>query len=61
VNPSHKFFGAFQFSLSTWHAMGESGNPIDHPYGVQLAAAQRLQARAGWGQWPQCARKLGLR
>lgn len=61
VNPSGKYRGAFQFSLATWHAIGMTGDPIDHPYSVQLAAAQRLQARSGWGQWPQCARRLGLR
>ena len=22
---------------------------------------QRLQARAGWGQWPHCTKKLGYR
>ena len=38
-----------------------SGNPVDYDYGTQLAAAQRLQARSGWGQWPHCARRLGLR
>jgi hypothetical protein len=26
-----------------------------------LAVAKRLQARSGWGQWPVCARKMGLR
>lgn len=61
VSRSGKYFGAFQFSLQTWRAMGMSGSPIDHPYETQLAAAQRLQARSGWGQWPHCSRRLGLR
>jgi len=61
VSRSGRYFGAFQFSLQTWRAMGMSGSPIDHPYETQLAAAQRLQARSGWGQWPHCSRKLGLR
>lgn len=60
VNPSGKYRGAFQFSMATWHGVGMTGDPIDHSYAEQLAAAQRLQARSGWGQWPQCARKLGL-
>lgn len=60
VSSTGKYFGAFQFSLSTWQSLGYSGNPIDHPYETQLAAAQKLQARSGWGQWPVCARKLGL-
>lgn len=61
VSSSGTYFGAFQFSLSTWRSLGYSGNPIDHPYETQLAAAHKLQARSGWGQWPVCARKLGLR
>lgn len=61
VSRSGKYFGAFQFSLGTWHGIGMPGNPIDFPYEVQLEAAKRLQARSGWGQWPVCSRKLGLR
>lgn len=61
VSSSGTYRGAFQFSLATWRSVGMSGDPIDHSYGEQLAAAQRLQARSGWGQWPHCSRKLGLR
>ena len=61
VSRSGKYFGAFQFSLGTWHNVGMSGSPIDYPYEVQLDAAKRLQAHSGWGQWPVCSRKLGLR
>ena len=61
VSRSGKYFGAFQFSIGTWHGIGMPGNPIDFPYEVQLEAAKRLQARSGWGQWPVCSRKLGLR
>lgn len=53
--------GAFQFSLATWRSLGYSGSPADHSYSDQVAAAQRLQARSGWGQWPKCSRRLGLR
>jgi hypothetical protein len=61
VGGGGRYFGAFQFSLGSWRSLGYAGNPVDHPYGTQLEAAQRLQARSGWGQWPHCARKLGLR
>ncbi len=61
VGGGGRYFGAFQFSLGSWRAAGMSGNPTDYDYGTQLAAAQRLQARSGWGQWPHCARRLGLR
>lgn len=58
---SGSYYGAFQFSLATWHSLGYGGNPTDYSYGEQVAAAQRLQARSGWGQWPRCSRRLGLR
>jgi resuscitation-promoting factor RpfB len=61
VSRSGKYLGAFQFSMATWHGIGMTGSPIDYPFEVQLEAAKRLQARSGWGQWPTCARKLGLR
>ena len=55
------YFGAFQFSVATWQSLGYGGNPADHSYATQLEAAKRLQARSGWGQWPRCSRRLGLR
>lgn len=61
VSRSGKYHGAFQFSLATWHGVGMAGSPTEYPYEVQLEAAKRLQARSGWGQWPTCSRKLGLR
>lgn len=60
VSRSGKYFGLYQFSLKTWRGIGETGNPIDYSGEYQLAAAKRLQARSGWGQWPTCARRLGL-
>lgn len=61
VSRNGKYFGAFQFSIGTWRSVGGSGLPTDWPYDVQLHFAKVLQARSGWGQWPVCSRKLGLR
>lgn len=61
VSPSGRYFGAFQFSLATWRSVGETGKPTDYSYEHQLSAAKRLQARSGWGQWPTCSKRLGLR
>lgn len=57
-------FSFFQWKLATWRSVkadGDPDDPRDASYEAQLAAAQRLQARTGWGQWPACSRKLGLR
>lgn len=54
------YYGYFQWSAATWRGMGHAGLPTDHGYDYQLAASVELQATYGWGQWPACARKLGL-
>ncbi len=50
-------YGGFQFSLSTWHSVGGSGNPADASVAEQLKRAKILLARSGPGQW-EC--KVGL-
>ena len=60
-NGSSGYDGGLQFSPATWNAM-QTGYAFawQAPREIQIAAAQKLQARSGWGQWPACARKLGL-
>lgn len=60
INTGNGYYGAYQFALSTWHALGYSGLPSSASPATQDAAARRLQAAYGWGQWPACSRKLGL-
>lgn len=55
------YYGAYQFDPRTWRALGYSGLPSDAAPEVQDEAARKLLAKAGWGQWPACSRKLGLR
>jgi uncharacterized protein YabE (DUF348 family) len=61
INTGNGFYGGVQFTASTWRAMGGSGLPHQHSRETQIALAKKLQARAGWGQWPACTAKLGLR
>ena len=61
INTGNGFYGGLQFTASTWHAMGGSGLPSQASRETQIAIAQKLQSRAGWGQWPACSSKLGLR
>lgn len=60
ANTGNGFYGAYQFSASTWSQMGYPGRPDQEPYWMQDEAAQRLQAAGGWGQWPTCSAALGL-
>jgi len=59
-NTGNGFYGAYQFSQSTWSGLGYPGRPDLEPPAMQDQAAQRLQAESGWGQWPACAAALGL-
>ena len=60
ANTGNGFYGAYQFSQQTWTDLGYPGRPDLEPPAMQNAAAQKLQAEAGWGQWPACAAELGL-
>lgn len=55
------FEGAFQFLNSTWKSLNEASG-YEHAYQappeVQLKAAQELQERGGWGQWPDCTSRM---
>lgn len=54
------YYGAYQFSESTWSDLGFPGRPDLESPGMQDAAAMKLQQEAGWGQWPACSAALGL-
>jgi hypothetical protein len=60
INTGNGYYGGLQFTLSTWRSLGGSGYPNQASRSEQIARAQALQARSGWGQWPACAAKLGL-
>lgn len=55
------YYGAYQFSRRTWRSLGYTGLPHQATPAVQDEAAQKLQARSGWAQWPACSRRLHLR
>lgn len=61
VSRNGLYHGLYQFSVSTWRSVGGSGLPSQASPAEQTARAQALQARSGWGQWPACSSKLGLR
>lgn len=61
INTGNGYYGGLQFSLGTWQAYGGSGMPHQQSREAQIAIAQRVQAGQGWGAWPSCSSKLGLR
>ncbi|GAB3037714.1 resuscitation-promoting factor RpfB [Nocardioides flavus (ex Wang et al. 2016)] len=61
INTGNGYYGGLQFSAATWASVGGTGLPHQHSREEQIKRGQILQARAGWGQWPSCSAKLGLR
>ena len=60
INTGNGFYGGLQFTLSSWAGVGGSGYPNQASRDEQIARAQILQQRQGWGAWPACSAKLGL-
>ena len=61
INTGNGYYGGLQFSLQSWRGVGGSGYPHQHSRAEQIRRAELLKARQGWGAWPACSRKLGLR
>lgn len=61
ANTGNGYYGGLQFSLSSWRTVGGTGYPHEASKSEQIARAEALKARQGWGAWPACSAKLGLR
>ena len=58
------FEGGLQFHPKTWDAYKPSGYPnaaYQATRDQQILVGKRVQAAQGWGAWPVCSRKVGLR
>lgn len=64
INTSNAYSGGLQFHPQTWNAHG-GGQYAPYAYQAsreqQIAIAEKVLASQGWGAWPACSRKLGLR
>lgn len=61
INTGNGYYGGLQFSLSSWRAVGGNGYPHQASKSEQIARAEILKSRQGWGAWPSCSAQLGLR
>ena len=61
ANTGNGFYGGLQFTLSSWRWVGGTGRPDQASRAEQIRRAIILQHRQGWGAWPVCSRKIGLR
>ena len=64
INTGNGYYGGLQFSAGTWKG---HGGGVYAPYAhlasreQQIAIAEKVLASQGWGAWPSCSSKLGLR
>lgn len=64
INTGNGFSGGLQFHPQTWTALGGGQYaPSAHlaTREQQIAVAEKVLAAQGWGAWPACTSKLGLR
>ncbi|WP_284853823.1 transglycosylase family protein [Corynebacterium sp. MSK072] len=64
INTGNGFSGGLQFAPSTWAGFGGTEYAPEAWQATreqQIAVAQKVQASQGWGAWPACTAKLGLR
>jgi hypothetical protein len=61
INTGNGYSGGLQFLPSTWRAYGGSGQAHHASREAQIRVAERIRADVGYGAWPACSRKLGLR
>ena len=64
INTGNGYSGGLQFSPSTWSGYGgrkyaASANQATREQQIEIA--KKVQASQGWGAWPACTAKIGLR
>jgi len=64
ANTGNGYFGGLQFDRGTWLRHGGAAFAPRADLAsrtAQIAIAERTLAAQGWGAWPVCSRRLGLR
>jgi hypothetical protein len=64
INSGNGFYGGLQFLQATWDGFGGGSFASRADLASreeQIIVAERVRSRQGWGAWPECSRKLGLR
>jgi hypothetical protein len=57
INTGNGYYGGLQFSLSTWHANGGSGNPANASRSEQIRVAENVLGSQGIEAWPVCGKQ----
>ena len=64
IETGNGYSGGLQFAYSTWRAYGGqefAARASQASRSQQIIVAERVLDDVGWGAWPTCSRRLGLR
>ena len=64
INTGNGYYGGLQISPSTWHANGGgrfASRPDHASKRQQIKVAERIKHSQGWGAWPACSARIGVR
>jgi hypothetical protein len=64
INTGNGYYGGLQISRSTWRGFGGAryaSLPNRASKAQQIRVAERIKRAQGWGAWPTCSRRIGVR
>ena len=64
INTGNGYYGGLQISPRTWRAFGGhkfARYPHKATKRQQVRVAKRIKRHQGWGAWPHCSRRIGVR
>ena len=64
INTGNGYYGGLQISPSTWAGYGGrkfAKLPHGASKGEQIKIAERIKRGQGWGAWPTCSSRIGVR
>lgn len=64
INTHNGYYGGLQISKRTWDGFGGrrfAAYPHRASKPQQIRVAERIKRSQGWGAWPTCSRRIGVR
>ena len=64
INTHNGYYGGLQISLGTWRGYGGrklASLPSRASRAEQIRIAERIKKHQGWGAWPACSQRIGVR
>jgi hypothetical protein len=64
INTGNGYYGGLQFSSGTWRAYGGGHYARTADKATkkeQIRIAERVKRHQGWGAWPACSARIGVR